>query len=104
MLNRRAQLLWLTVEAATMPLPDHPGVRALHRWLDSWLGIGDVERGMHRQGFDLQLARYAEEGWRATFYTTGREHSTTSYVGTGREPTPWRAVQMAARDPLRKAA
>jgi hypothetical protein len=28
---------------------------------------------MHRQGYDLQLTRYDEKGWRATFYTTGME-------------------------------
>jgi len=33
---------------------------------------------MERQGFDLQLTRYDEKGWRATFYTTGIEHSITS--------------------------
>jgi len=27
-------------------------------------------------------------GWRATFYTTGMEHSPTSASGTGWEPTP----------------
>src|SRR5215470_17253498 len=32
--------------------------------------------GMHRQGYDLQLDD--ERGWRATFYTTGLEHSQTS--------------------------
>jgi hypothetical protein len=26
---------------------------------------------MAHQGFDLQLTRYDERGWRATFYTTG---------------------------------
>lgn len=26
---------------------------------------------MHRQDCDLQLTRYDESGWRATFYTTG---------------------------------
>jgi hypothetical protein len=30
---------------------------------------------MAHQGFDLQLTRYDEKGWRATFYTTGMEHS-----------------------------
>ncbi len=60
MLNPRARLLWLTVEAATMPLPDHPGVRALHGWLDTWRAIGDLETGMARQGYDLQLTRYAD--------------------------------------------
>jgi hypothetical protein len=28
---------------------------------------------MAHQGFDLQLTRYDEKGWRATFYTTGME-------------------------------
>ena len=28
---------------------------ALHSWLDSWRGIGAVERGMAQQGYDLQL-------------------------------------------------
>lgn len=30
---------------------------------------------MHRQAFDLQLSQYDERGWRATFYTTGMQHS-----------------------------
>jgi hypothetical protein len=59
--------------------------------------------GMARQGFDLQLTRYDEKGWRATFYTTGMEHSPTSATGTGWERTPWHAVQGAARDALRTA-
>ena len=54
-------------------------------------------------GFDLQLTRYDERGWRATFYTTGMEHSPTSATGTGWETTPWHAVQGAARDALRQA-
>jgi hypothetical protein len=48
---------------------------ALRTWLDSWSGIVRVAVGMHRQGFDLQLTQYDERGWRATFYTTGMEHS-----------------------------
>ena len=51
----------------------------------AWLGIGHVAVGMHRQGFDLQLTQYDERGWRATFYTTGMEHSPTSATGTGME-------------------
>ena len=54
-----------------------PGLdRALHAlrtWLDSWSGIGRIAVGMARQGYDLQLTRYDERGWRATFYTTGME-------------------------------
>jgi hypothetical protein len=37
---------------------------------------------MARQGYDLQLTRYDEKGWRATFYTTGMKHSPTSATGT----------------------
>jgi hypothetical protein len=43
---------------------------------------------MAHQGFDLQLTRYDKRGWRATFYTTGMEHSLTSATGTGWERTP----------------
>jgi len=28
---------------------------------------------MHRQGYDLQLTQDDERGWRATFYTTGKQ-------------------------------
>jgi len=52
---------------------------------------------MHRQGYDLQLTR----GWRATFYTTGMEHSITSATGTGWERTPWHATQRAALEALK---
>jgi hypothetical protein len=38
---------------------------------------------LHRQGYDLQLTQYDDRGWRATFYTTGMEHSPTSAIGTG---------------------
>jgi hypothetical protein len=65
--------------------------------LDCWSGIGRVAVGMHRQGYDLQLTRYDDKGWRATFYATGMEHSPTSATGTAWERTPWRrATQQAA--------
>jgi hypothetical protein len=54
---------------------------------------------MAHQGYDLQLTRYDERGWRATFYTTGMEHSPTSATGAGWEPTPWHATQRAAWEP-----
>jgi hypothetical protein len=44
----------------------------------------------------------ADRGWRATFYTTGMEHSPTSATGTGWERTPWHATQRAARGALKK--
>jgi hypothetical protein len=47
--------------------------------------------------------RYDERGRRATFHTTGMEHSPTSATGTGWEPTPWHATQRAAWEALTKA-
>jgi hypothetical protein len=73
-----------------------PAFQALHQWLDSWRGIGDLERGMHRQGFDLHLVREADEGWRATFFGSGKVHSLPAPTGTAREKTPRLAVQRAA--------
>ena len=73
---------------------------ALRTWLDSWSGIGHVVVGMVRQGFDLQLTRYDEKGWRATFYVTGMEHPPTSATGTGWERAPWQVVQRAAWEAL----
>ena len=53
--------LQATLGFATLE-PRTPELRLLHQWLDSWRGIGDVERGMARQGYDLQLTRYDERG------------------------------------------
>jgi hypothetical protein len=58
---------------------------------------------MTHHGYDLQLTRYDERGWRATFYTTRMEHSLTGANGTGWEPTPWRAVQSAAWHALKRS-
>ena len=65
-------------------------------WLDSWSGIGHVAVGMAARATTSSSTRYDEKGWRATFYTTGMEHSPTSATGTGWERTPWHATQRAA--------
>jgi hypothetical protein len=63
--------------------------KRLERAGEAPLSLDVGERGMARQGYDLQLTRYDERGWRATFYTSGMEHSPTSATGTGWERTPW---------------
>src|ERR1700704_656381 len=103
MSDRLGRLLLVALEA-TRVNADAPVLAALHSWLDSWRGIGAVERGMAGQGFDLQLTRYDNRGWRATFYTTGMEHSPTSATGTGWEGTPWHAVQRAGWQALTKVS
>lgn len=96
-----ARLLVVTLEASQLRSDLHP-LPVLRSWLNTWRGLGAVERGMAQQGYDLQLTRYDNRGWRATFYTTGMEHSPTSAIGTSWEKTPWRAVQTAALDALKR--
>jgi hypothetical protein len=43
---------------------------------DQQMSLG-VQISRHRQGYDLQLSQYDDKGWRATFDTTGMEHSPT---------------------------
>ena len=88
--DQRGQLLRAAVGFAGCSMPSYDrALHALRTWLDSWAGIGHVAVGMHRQGYDLQLTQYDERGWRATFYTTGMEHSPTSATGTGWKRTSW---------------
>ena len=90
MTDRLGRLLLVTVEAARVNA-DLPMLAALRSWLDSWRGIDAVERGMAQQGFDLQLIR--------------REWSTRPRARWAPlEPMPWRAVQGAALDALRKSS
>jgi hypothetical protein len=101
-LDQRGRLLVATLGFVGCAMPSYDrALWALRTWLDSWSGIGRVAVGMAHQGYDLQLTRYDERGWRATFYTTGMEHSPTSATGTGWEPTPWHATQRAALEALR---
>jgi hypothetical protein len=103
-LDPRARLLIAALGFAGCSMPSYDrALWALRTWLDSWPGIGHVAVGMHRQGYDLQLTQYDDRGWRATFYTTGMEHSPTSATGTGWERTPWHATQRAAWVALKKA-
>jgi hypothetical protein len=81
--------------------PRTPELQLLHRWLDSWTGIGLLAVGLHRQGYDLQLTQDGDGNWRATFYVTGAAHSIVS--GSAWEPTVWRVVQRAGRDALKHA-
>ena len=90
--------MFVTLGFAALPrVPAHmaPVFQGLHQWLGSWRGIGDMVTGMTRQGFDLDLTQYPD-GWRCTFFTTGREHSLTAWTGSAWEKTAALAVQRAA--------
>lgn len=98
-------LLTLLAYAATgFPPGRAPALAGLLReWLDTWSGVGRIIEAMGRTGFDIQLTRYGDHGWRATFYPAGREHSPTHAAGTAWQATPGRAIQVAALHTLIRA-
>lgn len=61
-------------------------ITVLRAWLNSWAGVGRIAVGMARQGSDLQLTRYGDEGCRATFYPAARAHSVVA-------ATAWEALR-----------
>ena len=79
--------------------PETAALRALHAWLDSWAGLGQVVVGMERQGFALSLHKMHGDGWRASFYADAM----TSASGFAAAPTPWTSVQRAAWMALKPA-
>lgn len=101
MTDQRAAALRAAIEFLSLESPE-PELRLLHRYADSWRGIGHVVAGMARQGYDLELRRYNGQGWRAIFFQSGFEHSLTSHSGGAWARSPWEAVQRAANDALYK--
>ncbi len=72
--------------------PTEPELQMLHRWLDTWEGLGLVTVGVERLGYRLSLSHIAEGEWRAQFSA----HPMWASAGYGAAATPWQAVQRAA--------
>jgi hypothetical protein len=72
--------------------PRAPELQLLHRWLDTWSGLGAIAGGMARQDHRLSLSHIGPGEWRAVFAT----HPQWAPAGYGVAPTPWMAVQRAA--------
>jgi hypothetical protein len=89
---RKRSLLTTALVGALLPRAVPEG-RMLRAWLSTWAGIGHVAVGMARQDYDPKLTRYGNEGWWATFFLAGREHSIARDTASSWEQTPWRAVQ-----------
>ena len=85
--NLRAALGFLQLK------PTEPELQMLHRWLDTWTGVGLVTVGVERQGYRLSLSHIAEGEWRAYFRGDNRLLAPKGY---GVAATPWQAVQRAA--------
>ena len=87
----RARVLRAALGFLRLPLRA-PELRLLHRWLDTWTGVGLVTVGVERQGLRLSLSHIAEGEWRAQFMG----NPLVAPKGFGVAATPWAAVQMAA--------
>jgi hypothetical protein len=83
-LARRRSLLTAAL-AAVRVKQDEPELAMVHRWLDTWRGLGDVVTGMARQDYDLASTRFDGRGWRATFYVRGMEQSPANATATAFE-------------------
>jgi hypothetical protein len=72
-----------TITGGTGHFAGAPGAFTIHR-------VVDQSTGGTSGAFDgtIVMTQYDERGWRATFYTTGMEHSPMSATGTGWERTP----------------
>jgi hypothetical protein len=46
--------------------PHEPELQLLHRWLDTWTGVGLIVVGVERQGLRFSLSHIAEGEWRAS--------------------------------------
>jgi hypothetical protein len=69
-----------------------PELWLLHRWLDSWVGVGLICVGVERLDYRLSLSHIAEGEWRAQFWA----HPMWASAGYGVAATPWQVVQIAA--------
>jgi uncharacterized membrane protein len=76
--------------------PRAPELARLHRWLDTWTGVGRIVTGMLRAGYRLHLTNIDADVWRATFSRA----AFLAHDGFGAGPTPWKAIQVAAWNAL----
>src|SRR2546427_5772483 len=82
--------------------PRAPELQLLHRCFDNWRGVGDVVTGMGRQGYQVSLGDHGAGQWIAVFYAGHGGQQPLEAAGTAQGPTPWAAVQRAARGALVK--
>jgi hypothetical protein len=64
MTDRRLAALPVALGFLQIP-PRAPELRLLHRWLDTWTGVGLIVVGVERQVLRFSLSHIAEGEWRA---------------------------------------
>ena len=97
-IDARARRLRAALGFLRLP-PTEPELQLLHRWLDSWAGVGLITVGVELHGMRLSLSHIADDEWRAMFMD---DNPRLAPRGFGVAPTPWRAVQSAAWAAIRR--
>jgi hypothetical protein len=98
-LSRHCSLLTTALVGALLPkeVPEGQTIRA---WLDSWAGVGHVVDAMHAEGYNVRLLR-SPFVWRAEF-CRDEVNPLPRWLGMAADAAPWRAVQRAALETLRR--
>jgi hypothetical protein len=82
----------LRAALAAVLVRDHaPELALVHRWLDSWAGVGLIVVGMQHQGLQVSLGEHGSGQWIAVFYSGSGGHHTITAAGTAQASTPWGA-------------
>jgi hypothetical protein len=97
MTDRRLATLHAALGFLELP-PRAPELRLLHRWLDSWMGVGLIHRRRRAPGLPAVAQPYADGQWRAQLSA----HPLWSSVGYGVAATPWEATRIATAAPVRR--
>ena len=65
-------------------------ITGIRQYLGGWPGVGRIVAGMARQQYDLQLTRFGQDGWSATFHSAGIARSQTPMAA-------WEALRRRGR-------
>jgi hypothetical protein len=98
--NSRRSLLTAALGFAQLQIRI-PALQALHTWLDTWTGVGALAAGMARQGFDVTLEHRGQR-WHVTFTKERYGVRPGAAAGYASDVAPWRAMQWAAWQVIRR--
>jgi hypothetical protein len=75
--------------------PHAPELQLLHRWLDSWMGVGLIVVGVERQGLRFSLTGTSPRASGGRSFSAQKPDCGRRW-GTASRRAPWRATQIAA--------
>ena len=95
----RNSLLTTALVGALLPA-DVPEGRMIRSWLDSWAGVGHVVEAMRAEGYNARLTQSPFVWWAE--FCRDEVNPVPRWFGRASDATPWRAVQRAALETLRR--